>query len=156
MSLDSELQEEIQRVSKEIQEVLGLDRWDIRLEVSRLDDARACCQADPEYKNAVLTFDPEKLRTGDDLQEVIVHEHVHCLLWPLHAVAEQQSKALQALMDEDNKNAQGPMLDERVRYAAECATTDFGWVITKLWRRVLKLESELKAVKARLKEVSNA
>lgn len=149
---DNSIHEELEKLLLQIAPMLGLEQWIITLEVGRLEDARACCSAEPEYKTATIVFDPDKLKTGDDLQEVALHEHSHCLTWPLHILAEQQAKALSQLLPEPQRDVVSAMLAEQVRNAAEMVTTDVGFAFLRLFRRVWQLEAEVKSLKAKLKQ----
>jgi hypothetical protein len=109
---------------EQYREPLGLDRWQIRIVAGeQVDpDATASCDAQPEYRSATLSFDLAKMKTGDDLEEFVVHEMVHCLTWPIHTCAE-------TLAGKD------PRLQEWVRFAAETTTTDCAESILRLMRR---------------------
>jgi hypothetical protein len=97
-----------------IREPLGVDRWDIRLKSEPIADARAYCLASPEYRSAEIVIDPDKLQTGDVLQEVAVHETTHLHTWKLL---------------------------EEVRQAGEEVTTDVGHAYLRLLRRAGVLDS---------------
>lgn len=99
---------------------LGLDRWDLEIvEGAGLeDDAEALCHAQPEYRRATVYFDlakiPERKRA-----RYVLHEMIHCLTWPMAAVAEPLAKGgkfkLKALSD-----------------AHEFVTTDFEHILFAL------------------------
>lgn len=73
------------------QERLRLVDWEIRVEVkSRMADA-AWCQAAPEYRQATLCFNPKRIPLAD-LDAFVVHELLHCHVWPLAAAAENLAK----------------------------------------------------------------
>ena len=91
---------------------MGLDRWNLLVVNAKPDDPEPCkasCLAMPEYTMATLTFDLTRLETGDDLEELVVHEMAHCLTWGLANVAE-------TLAGDD------PKLREWVRLEEERAT----------------------------------
>jgi hypothetical protein len=129
------IQEHIVGVLEAIREPMGLDRWTITPSVEAIPDARACCSAMPEYREAKILFDLDKLQTNDDLDEIIVHESTHCLTWPLHAVAEHLANALAESMPETHREAMRKLLQEQVRVAAEQVTTDVGHAFLRMFRR---------------------
>src|SRR5687768_3345749 len=75
-------------------EPLGLDRWTIKV-VSEADpDCTASCSAMPEYQQATIRVDPDKLQTGDELDEIAAHEIAHCHTWPIAHLADDLAVAL--------------------------------------------------------------
>ena len=56
-----------------MQEPLGLDRWTLKVEIGEFEDVGACT-AQPEYRHATLHFNPERLETGDEPDEIVAHE----------------------------------------------------------------------------------
>lgn len=127
--------EHVKAVLDAIREPLGVDRWDIRLGADAIPDARAYCLASPEYKTADLMVDPDKLQTGDDLQEITVHETSHLHTWKLHELAERYANALADSMPETHREAMRKSLLEEVRQAGEEVTTDVGHTYLRLLRR---------------------
>lgn len=115
-----------------LREPLALDRWQLHFVAgeNEEDDAVASCNAMPEYREATLRFDFDALKTGDDLDEFIVHEMSHCHTWPLHAVADSLATTLAG----DNEFL-AKHLAEQVREAAERVTTDVGQTYLRLLRR---------------------
>ncbi len=78
----------IRRRVKAWQKRLLLGGWKITVEVGPLDDGgKADCDAKPEYREAVLRFDPEKV-PDSEWDAYIVHELLHCWTWPLEKHAE--------------------------------------------------------------------
>jgi hypothetical protein len=75
------------------QKRLLLGDWKIAVQVGALDDgSRADCDAKPEYKEALIRLDPEKI--GDDeLDGFICHELLHCHTWRLEALAEEWGRS---------------------------------------------------------------
>jgi hypothetical protein len=124
-----------------IREPLGVDRWDIRLKSEPIVDARAYCLASPEYRSAEIVIDPDKLQTGDVLQEVAVHETTHLHTWKLHELAERLANALADSMPETHREAMRKSLLEEVRQAGEEVTTDVGHAYLRLLRRAGVLDS---------------
>ena len=70
------------------QKRLLLADWKITVQVGPLDDgSRADCDAKPEYKEALIRLDPEKI--GDDeMDGFIIHELLHAHTWRLETLAE--------------------------------------------------------------------
>lgn len=134
------IEQHIQGIVEAIREPLALDRWNIGLS-NKSDDGRATCEASPEYAEAVLTFDLDKLKTGDDVQELVVHEMTHCHIWPLHALAENLAQTLARTMPETHREPMMTMLREEVRLAAEKVTTDVGQAYLRLLRRAQVLDT---------------
>jgi hypothetical protein len=118
-----------------LREPLALDRWAIHPVAGDLTDARAACVADPEYREASIYMDFNRIKTGDVLDEVIVHEMAHCHTWPLHTLAESLADALAESAPEPQREALRKLLSEQVRYAAEQITTDIGHTYLRLLRR---------------------
>jgi hypothetical protein len=139
-----------------LQEPLGLAGWTIQPEHGTLDGAKASCVAMPEYKQATLSFDAEKLQTGDELDEIIVHEMMHMHTWPIHAVAESLAHLASELLP---KYAQVPARDkflEEARQAGEDTNTQVGFVVIRLLRRLWAAEKELLEAKAEVKALQKA
>ena len=118
-----------------IREPLELDRWSIRLVSGPLEDARASCEASPEYREATISLDFDKLKTGDDLAEVVTHELGHCHTWPLHTLAEGLAHALADSAAPAQREGLRKLLLEQVRDAGERVTTDVGQTYLRLLRR---------------------
>jgi hypothetical protein len=134
------LPEHIAAFVEEMREPLGLDRWDVRVIVGPLTDSRANCGAQPEYKEATITVDLDRLQTGDDLEELLCHELCHALIWPLHNVAEY-------LAPENARFQQ-----EMIREAAERVTTDVGQIVLRYYRRLKAANTEIARLKDQLDE----
>ena len=130
-----DLQAQVSSIVDAVREPLALDRWSLRIETGELEDCRACCQASPEYREATIRFDFDKLETGDDLTETVVHEVSHCMTWPLHAVAEKLADSLAETLPKGQREAVRSALQEYVREAAERVTTDVGQTYLRLLRR---------------------
>lgn len=129
------LHEQVERIVAAVAEPLALDRWSLRIESGQMEDCRACCQASPEYREATIRFDFDKLETGDDLTETVIHELAHCHGWPLHAVAEKLADSLADTLPRGQRDAVRATLQEYVREAAERVDTDVGQTYLRLLRR---------------------
>ena len=129
------LQDQVEAIVEAVREPMGLDRWSLRIETGALEDCRACCQASPEYREATIRFDFDKLETGDDLTETTVHELAHCHTWPLHAVAEKLADSVADSLPKGQRDAVRAAVQEYVREAAERVTTDVGQTYLRLLRR---------------------
>lgn len=71
------------------QKKLLLGDWKITVQSGPLDTGeRADCDARPEYKEALLRFDPEKI-PADELDGFVIHELLHCHTWRLEQIAEE-------------------------------------------------------------------
>lgn len=141
---------------KELQEPLGLSGWSIQLETGPLEDAKASCAAEPEYRRALISFDPEKLETGDELDEIIVHEMTHIATWPLSKAVEDIANLAAGLFPEAMRAVMGEKLLEEGRYATEYVTTDVGFTNIRLLRRLWAAEKELADIRAELKAAKKA
>ena len=70
-----------------VKSILRLDDWTIKTQFIKLPSHKADCEANPEYKEAIIRFDVRKIST-DDLIPFVVHEMLHCVIWRLAHVAE--------------------------------------------------------------------
>ncbi len=115
------------------QQALGLEQWDLRVEVrdGTPDDTteKASCASSPEYRQAVITLHAQQLETGDDLEEIVAHELAHCLAEPLGSAALTLADAAAA----GNPHV-AAALREWVRIAEETVVTDVGRVVLRLVR----------------------
>lgn len=111
--------------------------WLFRIVSEDLSEASAtaCCEAMPEYRTAKLSFDANRLKTGDDLHEIVVHEMAHCDTWELHGLAEELADALAESAPEALREPLRKLLQEKVRQAGERTTTDVGHTYLRLLRR---------------------
>lgn len=135
------LEEQAQYLVRLLQEPLSLDRWGIQLIVDDSIDARACCTSNPEYSEAEIRFDFSRVKTGDDLAELVVHEMTHPHVEPLGAVAIGLADLVADSAPEHLREGLRKMLLEEVRKAEERVTTDIGHVFLKLLRRAKVLET---------------
>ena len=86
---------------------LRLHDWKVRTVFDPTYSGRAACEASPEYKEAILTFNLARCgEAEEDLEACVVHELAHCHVWALAAIAElqpdleQSRKAEEALTTE--------------------------------------------------------
>ena len=133
MSLD--LHQHVVATLEKIREPLELDRWTLSPVLEAIPDARAYCLANPEYREAVIGLDFDKLKTGDDVAEVLVHEATHCHTWALHTLAEELANALADSAPDYLRDGMRKLLLEQVRKAGEQVTTDVGYTYLRLLRR---------------------
>lgn len=130
------LPEQVQVILDAIREPLGLDRMEIALKTDpEMDDARACCNAQPEYRMATIAFNWDRIETGDDPAELVVHEAAHVPTWELMSLAEELAHALADSLPESHREGVRKLLLEKVRQAGERCTTDVGHTYLRLLRR---------------------
>lgn len=79
------LRSRIERLAKRWRPLLGLESWDIEI---RYDETThlGSCVAKPRYGEATIWFNLPRIRrelpnTVLALEELVVHELVHCLIW---------------------------------------------------------------------------
>ena len=65
---------------------LGLGSWSFDVRFEDTVPEQASCVADPEYRKAVLIFNLRRL-AADELDETVLHEMLHCIGWPIAALA---------------------------------------------------------------------
>jgi hypothetical protein len=119
----------------EMQEPLGLTGWTLKPVVEPLVDGTAACDAWPEYKVAHLTFDIDKLQTGDELDEIVAHEMMHCHTWAIFKMAEDLAHAFAESAPETLRGALTKLVLEQVRQAGEDSNTQCGFTVIRLYRR---------------------
>ena len=84
MDTHAELEQDVWDYLAKWQEELGLNRWLISVKFGvdgELGDGYAGCTANPTYREAVLSFDLDKLvDRGQEakLEIIVVHELMHC------------------------------------------------------------------------------
>lgn len=78
----------IERLARRAIPALRLEHWDITLAFPRRLECgcAAECDAQPEYKQAVLRFDCTKI-SWDDLPRFVIHELMHCHVEALAGIA---------------------------------------------------------------------
>jgi hypothetical protein len=105
---------------------------------------RGGCEADPEYSEARIKIDFERLQTGDNVTEIVIHELVHIPLMWLHNAADNLAGlSANMLVEVHQANAVAEYNREQVRRAAEKSATDIGHTILRLYQRVKELEQRL-------------
>ena len=146
----------------EWQEPLGLQGWQIHLEHGAID-SKGGCVAEPEYKRMVLSFNLDRLETGDELDEIIAHEMMHGPTWPLWETAEQIMHLALDLAPPKLREPLKAHLSEQIRYAGEDVTTQVGFTAIRLLRRLAAIQGELansqaevKALKRQLKALDKS
>lgn len=79
------LRKRIDRLVTKWRPILGLESWGLDV---RFDEAvyTATCNAKPSYEEATLTFNLYRIKSElpnvvAALEELVVHELVHCLIW---------------------------------------------------------------------------
>lgn len=72
----------------------GLDQWQLTVRIGPIAGGhRGTCEADWDYHEAVLRFDPAMMaKHGDDLEEIVGHEVGHILLWRGHEEAQRRAR----------------------------------------------------------------
>lgn len=138
-----------------MREPLGLDRWTIKV-VFAPGDNPAECAAMPEYRAASIHIDPDKLETGDELDEFIAHELGHCGLWPLASVADDMAIAVAEMAPDYMREALGKLVKETVRKAEEDTATTVGQNYVRLLRRLWKAETDLAQAKKEARALRQA
>jgi hypothetical protein len=145
---------------REMTEPFGLTGWTLKLQQGSMPDATAACTAMPEYRQATLAFDVERLQTGDELDEIIAHELAHCPTWGPYALCESFAHALADLAPKLHRSGIRKLLIEQCRVANEDATTQVGFTFIRLfrrWRAAGKLAEErrleIRALKRQVKEL---
>lgn len=136
-------------------EPLGLDRWQIRVLFGPGDDT-AACNAMPEYQVATLSIDPDKLDTGDELDEMICHELGHCHIWPIASEADDLAIALVECLPDGLQGPLAKLLKESARKAEEDTATEVGRTYIRLLRRIWEADGELAKLRAELRAVRRA
>jgi hypothetical protein len=142
----------IHDVIRRAQEPLGLDRWSIKIQLGQIED-KGSCMASPEYKEALLQFNLDKFETGDEPDEIAVHEMSHNHTWAIHTEAEDLANLVADMMPEPLRDGVRKKLLEEVRRAGEDSTTQVGFTYIRLLRRLWKAEEELKALRAEVRQL---
>lgn len=149
MTLPDHIIESVER----LKEPLGLTGWTVKLEHGPLEDAKAANSSEPEYKHAVIAFDLTKLTTGDELDEIIVHEMMHSHTWPIFEEAENLIDLVLGFVPDAMRAPLKKYLDEKVRYAGEDANTQVGFVVIRLLRRLTEAQKELANARTEIKSL---
>lgn len=136
-----------------LKEPMNLTGWTLKPKAGPLVDATACCEAWPEYKVAHLSFDIDKLQTGDELDEIIVHEMSHCHTWPIHELGENLATSLAECAPKQHRPSLRKLLMEQVRKAGEDTNVQVGFMVIKLWRRLTVAQRALDEALAEVKRL---
>jgi hypothetical protein len=105
---------------------------------------RGGCEADPEYSEARIKIDFERLQTGDRVEEIVIHELVHIPLMWLHNQADNLAGLAANMTGATHQvNALAEYNREQVRKAAEKSATDIGHTILRMYQRIKELEHRL-------------
>lgn len=85
---------EIRASVKRWQHWLGLDQWQITVRIGKIAGGhRGTAEADFEYREAVVRFDPEAMRRhGDDVEEIVGHEMFHIVIVRSHTEIQRLQK----------------------------------------------------------------
>lgn len=93
------LKTRIERAAAYWRPILGLESWNIQIRY----DEREClgtCVARPSYLEAELTFNTRRIgseiKTKKGLEELVLHELVHCVIW--HASERAVSQVTHAIL----------------------------------------------------------
>ena len=140
-------------------EPLGLDRFTIYVDAGPIqddngDEATAACEASPEYRMALISIDPTRVRTGDDLGEIAAHELAHIPTWPIFAVAEENANLAAEAAPEYMREGLRDKLLEEVRKAGEDCTTAVGHTFIRLLRRLWSAEKRIETLQRELKDAN--
>jgi hypothetical protein len=138
---------------RRMQEPLGLDRWDVKVESGTDNGTKASCSAQPQYKIASLRVDPDEMETGDELDEIAAHELAHCHIWPIAAMADNWVVLLCELLPEPFVAPFAKQFKKITEEAEEATTTRVGHTYIRLLRRLWKAEEELKALRAEVRQL---
>lgn len=152
---DAPLAAVVEGLLAKMREPMGLDRWQIKLVFGPGDDP-ACCAAMPEYRTATIHVDPDKLETGDEVDETLAHELTHCPLWPIASAADDLVLMVVDLVPESAQAGMARYLKEQVRKAEEDSATQLGRGFVTLFRRLWAAEAELKASRDEVRALRRA
>ena len=111
---------------------LQIQDWNIVVQFARIPGHRADCEANPEYKDALVRFDIDRI-SNEDLTSFVVHELLHTIIWKLAHVAE-------TFTDDDAKL-------EWVRMEEESLTTHLERIIVPLIEDQLEASIKLQLTK---------
>lgn len=85
---------QIRAAVKRWQHWLDLDSWQLTVRIGKIAGGhRGTCEADWDYKEAVLRFDPVQMQKhGDDVEEIVGHEVWHIVIWRSHTEIQRLAK----------------------------------------------------------------
>jgi len=153
--MNGELARHIVDMVAKLTEPLGYTGWSILTQVGTLDST-AACEAEPEYKRMKLLFDLDKLQTGDEVDEIIVHEMMHPQTWAQWDTAEGIAHMAADMAPEWMREALRTKLLEDIRYSGEDVATQVGFTTIRLLRRLWKAEAEVKELRKKLRALDKA
>jgi len=81
-----EIQARILNYLESYSEVIGIEDWGITVGFKKLgSEILAECEAEVEYRRALITFDSVKLEEEKEVKvkRTVIHELLHCLVWRL-------------------------------------------------------------------------
>lgn len=152
--------ESVERVFEDLvrrmQEPLGLDRWTIKIVTGPDPENTAGCSAMPQYQQATLSLDPDKLQTGDELDEIVAHEMAHCHVWPIASIADDLLAALAESLPESFVSPFAKLFKALTEDAEESTTTQVGQTYIRLLRQIWSAEEEIKALKAEVRQLKKS
>jgi predicted SprT family Zn-dependent metalloprotease len=84
-----EAEREIEETVAHYVGLMNLEDWTLRVKFDYSCEDRANCDADDEYMEAWLTFNPAMMeKFEDDIEATVRHEMLHIVTWPVtHAVS---------------------------------------------------------------------
>lgn len=130
---------------------MGLTDWTIQLHTGPIEDAAAATSSDPEYKQGLIEVNPDKLKTGDDVTEFLIHETVHLYNAWVEKTADDLADAWADSLPEAGREAVRRYAKEQVRRGTEASATRLGHAFLRLFRRLWAAEAEIKTLRADLK-----
>lgn len=147
---DAPLSKVVDDLLARMREPLGLDRWTIKVEFGPGENT-AACSAMPEYETALISVDPDRLQTGDELDEILAHELAHAPIWHIAAVADAFAIALAKAMPDYLREPMAECLKEVARDAEETTATLVGKTYIRLLRRLWRAEADLVAARQEIR-----
>ena len=87
---------QIRESVKRWQHWLALDHWQLTVRLGKIAGGyRATCEADWEYREALLRFDPAAMvKHGDEIEEIVGHEVYHVVIWRTHTQIQARAKTV--------------------------------------------------------------
>jgi hypothetical protein len=134
-----------------IREAMGLADWTLSINTGPMPDDTAATSSDPEYKQALIEFDPDKLKTGDDVEEFVVHEAVHIQQAWVEKTADDLADAYADTFPETHRESVRRYAKEQVRRGTEASATRLGHAFLRTFRRLWLAEAEIKTLRVELK-----
>jgi len=129
---------------------MGLGHWQVKVLFGSGENT-AAANAMPEYLILTISIDPDKLQTGDELDEILCHEASHAFTWPCAEMSEDLAIALAEMLPEPFIRPVGKLLAELCRRAEEQTTTAVGRSMVGLLRKLWQLEADLTTARAEIR-----